>query len=66
MLVTKDSIISDVLTEKPEAVEILMEYWLWCVWCWVADFESIWDWARAHWMTEIDIDNIINDLNEIN
>ena len=42
-----------------------MEYWLWCAWCWWASFETIEEWASAHFMWEEDIDNLVKDLNWI-
>ena len=65
MKITEDTIIADVMEEYPESVEVFMEYWLWCVWCWAASFESIEQWASAHFMSEDDISNLVKDLNEM-
>lgn len=65
MKISKDDIISDVLLEYPEAIEIFMEYWLWCAWCWWAAFETVEEWASAHFMSEEDIENLVKDLNWI-
>lgn len=65
MKITKDTIIADVMEEYPEWVEIFMEYWLWCVWCWASSFETIEEWASAHMMDEDAINKLISDLNEM-
>ena len=64
MKITKDDLISDVILEYPEAIEIFMSYWLWCAWCGWASFETIEEWASAHFMSDEDIDNLVKDLNE--
>lgn len=63
MKISKDDLISDVILEYPEAIEIFTTYWLWCAWCWWASFETIKEWAFAHFMSEEDIENIVKDLN---
>jgi len=64
MKISKDDLISDVILEYPEAIEIFMEYWLWCAWCWWASFESIEEWASAHFMSGEDIEQLVKDLNK--
>ena len=64
-MISKEDIISDVMESTPESIEVFMEYWLWCVWCSIASYETIEQWASAHWMSDEDIENLINDLNEI-
>lgn len=65
MKISEDAIIADVIEEYPESIEIFMEYWLGCVSCWAASFESIEQWASAHFMSDEDIKNLIKDLNEM-
>ena len=65
MKISKDDIISDVILEYPESIEIFMWYWLWCVWCWASSYETIEEWASVHFMSDEDIDNLVKDLNQI-
>ena len=65
MKITHDDVISDVILEYPEAIEVFMEYWLWCAWCWWASFETIEEWASAHFMWWEDIQALVKDLNEM-
>ena len=65
MKITKDDIIEDVTSNYPEAVEIFTEYWLGCAGCWAASFETIEEWASAHFMSDEDIEWLVKDLNEM-
>ncbi|MCD5382889.1 DUF1858 domain-containing protein [Candidatus Gracilibacteria bacterium] len=64
MKITKDDLISDVILEHPEAIEIFMSYGLGCAGCGGASFETIEEGASAHFMSDEDIDNLVKDLNE--
>ena len=63
--VSKDDIISEVIENYPESIDTFLEYWLWCVWCWIASFETIEEWASAHWLSQEEIEKMINDINDI-
>lgn len=64
MTINKEDNISEVIEAYPETLEVFSEYWLWCVWCHIAAFESIEEWAMAHWFNEEETANLVNDLNE--
>ena len=64
MKISKTDIISEVINSHPETFEIFMDKWLWCAGCSAANFETIEKWASAHWLSEKEIDEFVDDLNE--
>lgn len=65
LMISKNDIISDVINNYPETFEVFLDFWLSCVWCSIATVETIEEWASAHWMSEEDIDRLVQDLNEV-
>lgn len=60
MEITKDMIIAELVREKPEAVEILMNFGLGCVGCPASQMESIEEAAMVH---GLDLDGLLKALN---
>lgn len=61
---SKDLFISDAVALYPEVVPIFMEYGLHCVSCFVAEMETIDEGAKAHGMSEPEIENMLLDAQE--
>lgn len=61
MTITKDMLISDILSAKPDAAPILMQYGMGCLGCPSAQMESLEQAAQIH---GIDIDELIKALNK--
>lgn len=60
MEVTKDMIIAELIREKPEAVEILMNFGLGCVGCPASQMETVEQAAEVH---SLDLDKLLKALN---
>ena len=63
--ITKESNIDEVVTKYPETVEVLLDHGLSCVGCPMSRMESIEEGALGHGMSEDDINNLIERLNEV-
>ncbi len=59
-MITKDMIISEILTAKPEAAPILIENGMGCLGCPSAQSETLEQAAEIH---GLDIDKLISELN---
>jgi hybrid cluster-associated redox disulfide protein len=59
--ITKHMILSDVVQQYPDTMEVFMRFGLHCVGCHVAAFETIEQGAMAH---GIDVDDLVKELNE--
>lgn len=65
MQVTKDSIIADIVSSKPDSLEIFMDYGLHCFSCNASSYETLGEGAAAHNIDEDIVNQIIEDLNAI-
>jgi len=65
MKVSKNTIIVKVLENCPEAGKIMQEYGLHCVYCHVASSESIENGAKMHGLSDKEIDEMINKINNL-
>ena len=61
MAITKDTMIGQLLKEKPEAAEILFQYGMGCIGCPSAQMETLEQAAAVH---GIDLEELIKSLNE--
>ena len=61
MKVTKDTIVGQLIVEKPEAAPILMEFGLSCVGCPASQMETIEEAAAVH---SLDLDKLLAELNK--
>lgn len=64
MKITKKTKIGELLEEKPEAAELLMEAGMGCVGCPMAQMESIEEGCLAHGVEEKDIQKLVEKLNK--
>ncbi len=60
---TKDMTFGDLLQAKPEAASILAAYGLHCIGCHIAVFETIEQGSKAHGLSDEQIDEIMNKIN---
>lgn len=65
LLVTKDTNVLDVLSMHPKAAEILEAYGLHCHGCAFGSVDSIEAGAYSHGLSEHDIENIVQDLQDL-
>ncbi len=63
--VTKESNLADVIFKYPQAAEILTDYGLHCVGCFASTFDSIKDASVIHSMSEEEIDEMVERVNEL-
>ncbi len=61
MAITKDTLIGELIQNKPEAVEILLRHGLGCIGCPASQMETIEEAAIVH---GIDVDQLLKALNE--
>ncbi len=64
MKITKNTKISELIKEKPEAVGILFEAGLGCVGCPMAQMETIEQGCKAHGMSNEEIEKLVEELNK--
>lgn len=61
-MITKDSIIGDIIKEKPETVKILMDYGMGCLGCPSAAMERLEQACEIH---GIDLDEVLAKINSL-
>ncbi|MFO7886919.1 MAG: DUF1858 domain-containing protein [Eubacteriales bacterium] len=61
MAITKDTLIGDLLKEKPEAAEVLFQYGMGCIGCPSSQMETLAEAAQVH---GIDLDELMKSINE--
>lgn len=61
MEVTRDTIIGELISEKPESVEILMNFGLGCVGCPASQMETVEEAAMVH---SIEVNDLLKALNQ--
>jgi len=61
MSITKDTLIGDLLKEKPEVAEVLFQYGMGCIGCPSSQMESLAEAAQVH---GIDLDELMKAINE--
>lgn len=64
MKITKNTIMSDILEEKPESAKILMGAGMHCVGCPMAMQETLEDGCMAHGMNKKQIEKLVEELNK--
>lgn len=62
--ITKDSNIAKLIEEHPETAEVLMDYGLHCVGCIASSYDSVEQGAKVHGLSDGDIDNMLNEIND--
>ena len=63
--IKKEDLIGDVLNKFPETTMVFLEFGLHCVGCFVSEFETIEQGAKAHGKTKEEIETLIKQLNQI-
>lgn len=63
MKITKDTKIGELLEEKPEAAQLLMEAGMGCIGCPMAQMESIEEGCLAHGIEEKAINELVEEIN---
>jgi hybrid cluster-associated redox disulfide protein len=63
--ITKKTKLSEILSAKSDAVEILFEAGMGCIGCPMAQSESLEDGCKAHGMSDKAIDELVKKLNKI-
>ena len=62
-ILKKDTVISTIIDDCPKAVELLAEYGLFCVSCYLNQFDTLEMGATIHHMTDQEIDKMIDEIN---
>lgn len=65
VVVTKDTNIADFAYKYPEAAEVLMDYGLHCIGCFASAFDTIESGAKAHGMSDEEIDEMVERVKEV-
>lgn len=63
--ITKEMTLGEIVAEYPEAVEVMLRRGLHCVGCQVAAWETLEQGAKAHGMSDREIDSMINEMNRL-
>jgi hybrid cluster-associated redox disulfide protein len=64
--ITGKTRLGDIVEKYPEAADILADkYQLHCVGCFAAAFETLEQGAKAHGMSKIEIDQLLEEINKI-
>jgi len=61
MAITKDTLIGDLLKEKPESAEVLFQYGMGCIGCPSSQMETLAEAAQVH---GIDLDELMKAINK--
>ncbi|MBU0930064.1 MAG: DUF1858 domain-containing protein [Nanoarchaeota archaeon] len=64
--ITKEMTIESIIDKCPDAAEIMFSYGLHCIGCHVAASESLEDGAKAHGLTDKQINEMVKEINKIN
>lgn len=61
--ISKDMILGKVIAKFPQAAEIMLEYGLHCIGCHVAAEETIEQGAKAHGLTDEQVEEMVSKMN---
>jgi hybrid cluster-associated redox disulfide protein len=62
-ILSKDTIISEILRDCPKAIELLAEYGLLCVSCYLNQFDTLETGTKLHHMSEEEVRKMIDEIN---
>ncbi|RLI96256.1 MAG: disulfide oxidoreductase [Candidatus Aenigmatarchaeota archaeon] len=62
--ITKDMALRELVVKYPQAAEIMMKSGLHCIGCHMAAMETVEQGAKAHGMSDRDIEKMIKEMNE--
>lgn len=63
--VKKSDNLADVIFKYPQVAEVLTDYGLHCVGCFASTFDTIGDASKIHNMSEEEIDEMVDRVNEL-
>ena len=63
--ITRDMTLGEIVRRYPEAVEVMLRRGLHCVGCHVAAWETLEQGAKAHGMSDREIDSMISEMNKL-
>lgn len=63
--ITKDMNLGEVVFKYPEAAEVLTDYGLSCVGCFASSFDTIEQGAKIHQLSDEELDEMIERINEV-
>lgn len=64
-LITKDMNLGETVMRYPRVAMVMMNYGLHCVGCHVATYETIEQGAKAHGMSDKDLNKMLDELNKV-
>jgi len=64
-IITKDMNLADILFKWPATAEVFLEYGLHCVGCMAAGFDTIEIGAKAHNLTDEEVEEMVARVNEV-
>jgi len=62
--ISKELALGEVVRRFPEAVPVMLDYGLHCIGCHVAAFETIEQGAKAHGMSDADLEKMLSEMNK--
>lgn len=62
--VKKNELIGTIEHDCPKAIELLIEYGLSCIHCFLNQYETLEQGARTHGMSDQDIERMVEEVNE--
>ncbi len=62
--ISKEMALGEMVSKYPDTGPIMLKYGLHCVGCHVAAYETIEQGAKAHGMTDEDIDKMLEEMNK--
>ena len=63
--ITKEFNMGELVYKHPSAEEVLLDYGLHCAGCFANSFDSVEAGAKAHGMTDAEIDEMLERVNEV-
>jgi hybrid cluster-associated redox disulfide protein len=63
-VVTRDSNLGDIAKTYPQAAAVMLEFGLHCIGCFANQFDTVEMGARIHGMTETEVDEMLQRINE--
>lgn len=62
-ILTKSDLLINIAKDSPRAAELLTEYGLHCLTCFLKEYETLEVGAQVHGMTDDELDNMIKEIN---
>jgi hybrid cluster-associated redox disulfide protein len=63
--ITKNTNLAELISEYPEAAEVLLDYGLHCVGCVASHFDTVEAGARIHGYSDEEVEEMVTRLNEV-